>query len=99
MPTAQAANDTLDPVALLTVLTAFRKGDFSKRMPLDRTGVAGKISDTLNEILDLQANLCKELTRVSTVVGKEGQTSNRAKLTGTGGWQTCVESVNALIVD
>jgi hypothetical protein len=46
--TAEAAADTLDTSTLPTALMAFRDGDFSVRLPVDHTGIAGKISDTLN---------------------------------------------------
>ena len=34
---------------------AMRHGDFTVRLPMDRTGVAGKIYDTLNEIAGMIA--------------------------------------------
>src|SRR2546430_290769 len=88
--------EKLDGRLLLRVLTDFRKGDFSARLPVDSTGVAGKIYDTLNETIDLNFRLTKELERISTVVGKEGKIKQRVSLPGaTGGWQDCVESVNS----
>ena len=45
---AASPSDTLDLQQLLGVLTAMRKGDFSVRMPVAKTGLAGKIADTLN---------------------------------------------------
>src|SRR5438093_2375766 len=91
---------TLDPGQLLTVLLAVKKGDFSVRMPLDQTGIAGKIADTLNDVIEMNEKLANELVRVSTVVGKQGKTSQRASLGGAGGtWTSCVGSVNDLIVD
>ena len=36
---------------LLGVLTDVKNGDFSVRMPLEWTGVAGKIADTLNDVI------------------------------------------------
>src|SRR2546421_12570925 len=78
MPTAPVTADALDLTQLLRVLTAARKGEFSHRMPIDGTGVAGKISDALNDLLDLNQQMCAELARVSTVGGKEGKTSQRA---------------------
>src|SRR5436309_12163786 len=84
--------ERLDPRLLLRVLTDFRKGDFSARLPVDSTGVAGKIYDTINEIIDLNARLTKELARVSSVVGKEGKIRHRAALPGaTGGWADCID--------
>src|SRR5262245_50202650 len=100
MRTAQAEPDALDLRQLLSVLAAVKKGNFSARMPVDRTGIAGKIADALNDIIEMNENLCGELSRISTVVGKEGNTSQRANLRGAGGaWSTCVDSVNTLIVD
>ena len=51
---AAAGTDTFDLAELLTVLTAVRKGDFSVRMRVTRTGIAGKVADTLNDMLEVQ---------------------------------------------
>ena len=40
-------DDTLDAATLLRVLTAFKGGDFTVRMPLEWTGIAGKVADRL----------------------------------------------------
>src|SRR5215469_10313347 len=85
---------------LLDVLLAMKRGDFSVRMPYDKTGVEGKICDTLNEIIQMNERLTTELKRIGNAVGKEGKISQRAFLgDATGGWFDCVESVNGLIVD
>src|SRR5438876_7268117 len=100
MPAETVSRDTLDQKQLLAVLMAFKKGDFSARMPIDQTGIAGKIADTLNDVIEMNEKLAAELGRVSTVVGKEGKTSQRATLDGAGGtWASCVGAVNDLIVD
>jgi HAMP domain-containing protein/CheY-like chemotaxis protein len=100
MRTALNGTETLDTKQLLSVLVAVKKGDFSVRMPIEQTGIAGKIADALNDIIELNAKLCADLTRVSTVVGKEGKTSQRASMGGAGGaWAGCVDAVNTLIVD
>ena len=54
MPTESVSRDTLDQKQLLAVLMAFKKGDFSVRMPLDQTGIAGKIADTLNDVIEMK---------------------------------------------
>src|SRR6201990_378033 len=93
-------SDYLDPKLLLTVLTAVKKGDFSSRLPSDEVGVAGKIYDALNEIIEKNESLTSELSRISEVVGKEGKIAQRASLThSTGGWRSCIDSVNTLITD
>ncbi|MCU1291290.1 MAG: sensor hybrid histidine kinase [Bryobacterales bacterium] len=92
--------DVMDAKELVAVLVAFRKGDFSARLPVDQTGIAGKIADTLNEIFELNETMANELSRISTAVGKEGKINQRAFLaTGSGGWGACVNSVNSLISD
>ncbi len=92
--------DVLDANQVLTALVAFRKGDFSVRLPVDQVGVTGKIADTLNEIFELNETMANELSRISAAVGKEGKINQRAFLaTGSGGWGACVNSVNSLISD
>src|SRR6266852_6291560 len=92
--------EKLDSRLLLRVLTDFRKGDFSARLPVDNIGVAGKVYDTINEIIDLNSRLTKELERISVVVGKEGKIRHRASLPGaTGGWADSVDSVNSVVGD
>jgi HAMP domain-containing protein/CheY-like chemotaxis protein/signal transduction histidine kinase len=101
MPTAAQARQTTDSLnnrELLRVLMAVKRGDFSVRMPVDYTGTAGKIADTLNEIIDLNQRMTEELDRISTVVGKEGRIDQRMSLGAPGGaWTKGVESVNAVI--
>ncbi len=63
MPTAVPATDSLDQKRLLKVLSDYRRGDFSARMPVDRTGLAGKICDTLNDAIDPQKTTVAHLLR------------------------------------
>ncbi|HSU30534.1 MAG TPA: HAMP domain-containing protein [Bryobacteraceae bacterium] len=91
---------SLDAGLLLNTLIAFRDGDFSVRMPVDRTGVAGKINDVLNDIFRLNARTTSEFERISTAVGKEGRITQRASVGPvSGSWADCVDSVNNLIGD
>src|SRR5215467_5061648 len=99
MTTAQATAEGLNTRELLKVLTAFKKGDFSARMPVDKVGIAGKIADTLNEVLELNEKMAREFARISTAVGKEGKITQRASMGDHGGgWAACVDSLNTLIV-
>ncbi|MFN6498750.1 MAG: HAMP domain-containing protein, partial [Nostoc sp. DedQUE01] len=93
-------SDNLDLNQLLRTLTAVKQGDFSTRMPIDHTGVAGKIADTLNDIIDQNQRMATELQRIGNVVGKEGKIGDRASLGDVrGSWSDCVTSVNTLITD
>ncbi|HAA31860.1 MAG TPA: hypothetical protein DCE56_34370, partial [Cyanobacteria bacterium UBA8553] len=69
--------DELDIKELLKTLTAVKKGNFSVRMPIDKTGLAGKVADTLNDIIELNQRMVQEFNRISTVVGKEGKITQR----------------------
>ncbi|WP_213649799.1 HAMP domain-containing protein [Paenibacillus sp. J23TS9] len=93
-------SDQVHTGELLNALMALKKGDFSYRMPYDQTGIAGKVADTFNEIMEMQENLVNEIQTVSKVVGKEGKLTRRFSHKNTGGsWQQSVESLNGLITD
>ena len=100
MRTETRATDSLNAKLLLKTLVAFKKGDFSARLPGEWTGEAGKIADTLNDIIELSDKTARELERVSRVVGKEGKISHRAAVpAAAGSWLRLVDSTNLLIDD
>ncbi|HEY7385931.1 MAG TPA: HAMP domain-containing protein, partial [Beijerinckiaceae bacterium] len=100
MPHTAMGESQLDPKLLLKTLRAFRKGDFSARLPLDLTGMDGEIAEAFNEIAELNQGLTDELDRLAKVVGKEGQIGDRGKLpNASGAWSDCVDSVNSMIGD
>ncbi len=69
-------------------------------MPIDQTGLAGKIADELNDIIELNQRMAAELDRIGTVVGKEGKIAQRATIGNVeGSWAASVNSVNTLITD
>ena len=91
-------DDVLDANVLLNVLAEVKRGDFTARMPLEWTGVAGKVADGFNDIIIANQALGVELARISQVVGAQGRLSQRAVLGGTAqSWSGSVESVNNLI--
>ena len=97
---AAAPADAVDAKVLLSVLAQVKAGDFTARMPLEWTGVAGKVADGLNDVIIANQALGAELARVSQVVGKQGKLSQRVVLGGwTQSWSGSVESVNSLIDD
>src|SRR3954451_8785261 len=93
-------NDQCNNRQLLSALMAFKRGDFSVRLPDDWTGVAGKIADTFNEVIDKNERLTQELQRIGRVVGKEGRITQRASLGDvSNSWAVSISSVNGLIGD
>ncbi len=100
MRTQTLTPQSLNTKLLLKVLVAFKKGDFSVRLPGEWTGEAGKIADTLNDIIELSDKTTKEVERVSRVVGKEGKINHRAAVpAASGSWLRLVDSTNLLIDD
>ena len=100
----QAPEDSLgeggEMAALLHALTALRKGQADVRLPLEWTGVAGKVADAFNQVVEMNELMAAELGRLSKSVGKEGKLSQRLNIGNTSGfWQSSVESVNDLIDD
>ena len=98
--TTVALDETVDAKALIRFLASLKERDFTARMPLEWTGLAGKVADGLNEVIVSNQALDTELARVSRVVGKQGRLSERVHLgDATGRWSDSVESVNSLIDD
>src|SRR6266446_58491 len=100
----QAFAETLsagsDTTALLSALTALKKGDYSVRLPVEWIGIAGKVADAFNEVVELNQRMVTELDRLSRVVGKEGKITQRASLGDvSGSWEEAIDSVNDLISD
>src|SRR3979490_3425896 len=98
MATTTTDSQELDQAVLLRALTEFKRGNFSVRMPDSWNGTAGKIADTLNEVIEANQRLGQELARVGRLVGEEGRISQRAAVSTLGGaWAQSVDSVNELI--
>ncbi|MGH7313380.1 MAG: HAMP domain-containing protein, partial [Candidatus Rokuibacteriota bacterium] len=88
----------LDVPTLLSALKAVHKGDFSVRLPQDWTGLAGKVADTLNDVIELNERLADEVQRLSVVVGQRGRIQERASIGPvTGQWAQSVAHVNSLV--
>jgi len=97
---AHSANGSLDVRLLLNALIAFKQGDFSVRLPVDWTGVEGKIADNFNDAVATSEQMARELERVGRVVGKEGKINQRASVKDAEGARAGqVEALNALIGD
>jgi HAMP domain-containing protein/signal transduction histidine kinase/ActR/RegA family two-component response regulator len=89
-----------DTTKLLAALMAFKRGDFSARLPEDWTGVAGKIADTFNDVIRTNQRMTQELERIVRVVGREGRITQRASLSDVSeSWGDAIGCVNVLIED
>jgi HAMP domain-containing protein len=94
------SSDRLDEDTLLSVLTDVKNGNFDVRMPIEWTGVAGKIADSLNDVIAANQTLGAELAKACRVVGKEGKLSQRVAMGGSGQvWAESIEAVNSMIDD
>ncbi|WP_246246695.1 HAMP domain-containing protein [Paenibacillus lemnae] len=93
-------DDQLDAGLLLNVLVAFKKGDFSQRLPYEWTGTAGKVADLVNEIMDMQENLVSDVKTVAKVVGEDGKLNRRFVHKNNGGsWEEMVDALNGLVTN
>jgi len=85
---------------LLAALRAFRRGDFSVRLPKGLTGVGGEIAEAFNDVVELNDRMTKEFERLGETVGRQGKINHRAKLPAAqGSWAASVDAVNTLIAD
>jgi HAMP domain-containing protein len=85
---------------LLSAMVDLRDGNFTARLPVDLTGLDGKIADVFNEIAAISERRALETARVSRAVGKEGKLKQRMSVPGVaGGWAEEVAAVNTLIDD
>src|SRR6266849_5773476 len=99
MASKALAENTTDPRVMLRVLTAVKRGDFSVRMPVTSTGQAAKVATAINDIIESNQRLERELRRLSKRVGKEGQFKHASIGDAGGGWAATLNSINDLIED
>jgi HAMP domain-containing protein/signal transduction histidine kinase/CheY-like chemotaxis protein len=96
----QSNGNDFDTGQLLAALMAFKRGDFSARLPENWTGLPGKIADTFNEVIEANERMTRELERIGRVVGKEGRIAQRAAIGEvTNSWAEAIGSINNLIGD
>ena len=99
MATKVVANNVVDPRVMVNVLNAVKRGDFSARLPATWTGSAGKVASALNDIVESNQRLERELRKLGKHVGKEGQAKRAALGDAGGAWASTLDSVNDLIED
>jgi HAMP domain-containing protein/CheY-like chemotaxis protein/signal transduction histidine kinase len=81
-------------------LRTMRDGDFSVRLPVTWTGLAGAIAEDFNEIVSANEQMAREFKRVGQAVGKEGKTRERIRFQQhKGSWDEMEVSINTLVED
>jgi HAMP domain-containing protein/signal transduction histidine kinase/DNA-binding response OmpR family regulator len=99
-PVDRPVDQLWETSTLLGALNDLKKGKRGVRLPMDWTGVQGKVADAFNEVVERNERMAEELKRLSYVVGKEGKLNQRLNILDVQGfWRDSVESVNELIDD
>jgi methyl-accepting chemotaxis protein len=97
---AQGMLSAADTRTLLNALTGLKHGDSSVRLPVEWTGLEGKLAETFNEVVELNERMSEELARLRQKVGKEGKLKQRAEIGDVRGfWRESIDCVNDLIED
>src|SRR5881392_1164357 len=91
--------DAIDSKVALRVLASVQRGDFSVRMPTEWSGSAGKLGAAINDIIESNQRLEREIRRLSRNVGKEGQVKRAAVGHSGGAWAATLHAVNDLVED
>ncbi|HEX3887411.1 MAG TPA: HAMP domain-containing protein, partial [Phenylobacterium sp.] len=92
--------ESVETAELLAALRAFRRGDFSVRLPRGRSGASGEIAEAFNDVVELNDRMTKEFERLGETVGRQGKINQRARLPAAqGSWAASVDAVNTLIAD
>ncbi len=87
-----------DAVAL-TVLAAVQRGDFSVRMPTGLSGLSGKVAAAINDIIESNQRLEREIRRLSRNAGKQGQFKRASPGHSGRAWASTLDAVNDLVED
>jgi HAMP domain-containing protein/signal transduction histidine kinase/DNA-binding response OmpR family regulator len=92
--------DPIDTGELLSALRAFRRGDFSVRLPRGHRGINGEIAEAFNDVVELNDRMTREFERLGETVGRQGKINHRARLPAAqGSWAASVDAVNTLVTD
>ncbi len=95
-----AAPRDLELEDIRDALRALQAGDFSVRVVPGERRVTKEVACAVNDLAAMLGRASVEFVRVSKVVGRDGETMERAQLEGAhGGWSRQLESLNALIGD
>src|SRR5688572_2160619 len=97
---AECAFSAQEARILLEALTSLKLGDVRVRLPIEWTGIQGKLAETFNDVVDLNERITEELARLRNKVGREGKIKQRAEVPDARGfWREKIVHVNELIDD
>src|SRR5437762_273051 len=91
--------DAIDSKVALRVLASVQRGDFAVRMPTEWSGSAGKVAAAINDIIESNQRLEREIRRLNRNVGKEGQVKGAQIGHAGGAWAATLDAVNDLVED
>ncbi|MGV8880345.1 MAG: HAMP domain-containing protein [Sphingobacteriaceae bacterium] len=94
------ADDTIDLKELLNVLSQVKNGKLNVRMPVTQAGLAGRVCEVLNDIIEMNERVVSEISYAEKIIGKAGDLSKRIDLPDAKGeWAAGIKSLNNLITD
>jgi len=89
-------NDQLNRV--LYALDAFKKGDVSVRLTKQNDDIFAEIAEAYNSMVEMIGGVGGEVSRISKVVGVEGNLKARASADGAAGfWRDMLTNINGLV--
>jgi K+-sensing histidine kinase KdpD len=91
------ARDRVDTRVALDVLAAVKRGDLAARMPTHWTGAAGRVAEELNEIIEANQRLDRELGLMRGRVGRESEVKRPPLAAGGDAWSGTFESISELV--
>ena len=95
-----AAEESLDLKELLKVLSLVKNGKLNVRMPVTQAGLAGRVCEVLNDIIDMNERVVSEISSAEKIIGKGGNLAKRIDLPDARGeWASGIKSLNNLITD
>jgi HAMP domain-containing protein/signal transduction histidine kinase/CheY-like chemotaxis protein len=96
----ELSGNSINAKELLSILLEVKNGNFEVKMPINKIGISGKVSDALNEIISINKKMVKEFSKARNTIGKEGKLNQRIILNDAKGeWKNGIEDLNALISD
>src|SRR5437764_1155310 len=97
-PRARARNGRVKRLkALRGAIRALKGGDFGVRFTTPKNGVMKEIAAAFNDVAQTVDTTAREFFRVSKVVGRDGEMTERAMLTeAKGAWAQQVDAFNSL---